>query len=349
MPAEPDEVRRGRSIGPVAERAGHGEGRVDVPARPAPGDQQPHRSTSLVSTVSREIDSRMPTAARLMVSDEPPALMNGSVMPVTGMSATTTPMLMKAWMQSQAVIPAASSAPNVSGRRERDADPRVGQPDEQEDHDPRPDQPELLADDREDVVVAGVRQEQPAGQPALPEPGARGSRRARARAGPGSCGSRSRAGRTTGRARSGSGPSGSRAGRRARSPTRAANADRTRGGSGSPPATKNIVSPVRPMTIVVPRSGSLKTSATIGATMIRNGIVPAQKPADPAAALREPVGEIDDQRRASRTPPGGGPAGAAELQPAGRAADDDVQARDEDEDEQDAARRRSNGTDTNRR
>ena len=57
----------------------------------------------------------MPTAARLMVSDDPPALMNGNVMPVTGMSATTTPMLMNAWMQSHAVMPAASSAPNVSG------------------------------------------------------------------------------------------------------------------------------------------------------------------------------------------------------------------------------------------
>ena len=57
----------------------------------------------------------MPTAARLTSSDEPPALMNGSVMPVTGISTTTTPMLMNAWMQSQAVMPAASSAPNVSG------------------------------------------------------------------------------------------------------------------------------------------------------------------------------------------------------------------------------------------
>ena len=57
----------------------------------------------------------MPTAARLMVRDEPPALMNGNVMPVTGMSATTTPTLMNAWRQSQAVMPAASSAPNVSG------------------------------------------------------------------------------------------------------------------------------------------------------------------------------------------------------------------------------------------
>ena len=52
-----------------------------------------------------------------MMSDVPPALMNGRVIPVTGRSATTTPMLMNAWEQSQAVIPSASSAPNVSGAR----------------------------------------------------------------------------------------------------------------------------------------------------------------------------------------------------------------------------------------
>ena len=57
----------------------------------------------------------MPTAAKLMMRDEPPSLMNGSVIPVTGKSATTTAMLMNAWMHSQPVIPAASSAPNVSG------------------------------------------------------------------------------------------------------------------------------------------------------------------------------------------------------------------------------------------
>ena len=50
-----------------------------------------------------------------MMRDEPPALMNGSVIPVIGSSATTTPMLMNAWRHSQAVMPAASSAPNVSG------------------------------------------------------------------------------------------------------------------------------------------------------------------------------------------------------------------------------------------
>ena len=41
--------------------------------------------------------------------------MNGRVIPVIGSSATTTPMLMNAWRQSQAVMPAARSAPNVSG------------------------------------------------------------------------------------------------------------------------------------------------------------------------------------------------------------------------------------------
>jgi hypothetical protein len=71
----------------------------------------------LRSTVSREIDSSTPAAAKLTSSDEPPALMNGSVMPVTGSSATTTAMLMNAWKHSQAVIPAASRAPKVSGAR----------------------------------------------------------------------------------------------------------------------------------------------------------------------------------------------------------------------------------------
>ena len=49
------------------------------------------------------------------MSEEPPALTNGSVIPVIGTSATTTPMLMNAWSTSHAVIPVASSAPKVSG------------------------------------------------------------------------------------------------------------------------------------------------------------------------------------------------------------------------------------------
>ena len=50
-----------------------------------------------------------------MMSDDPPALMNGSGMPVTGTRPTTTPMFTNAWTQIQAVMPIASSAPNVSG------------------------------------------------------------------------------------------------------------------------------------------------------------------------------------------------------------------------------------------
>ena len=54
-------------------------------------------------------------AAKLMMRLEPPAETNGSGMPVTGMSPTTTAMLTNACRQIQAVIPAASIAPKVSG------------------------------------------------------------------------------------------------------------------------------------------------------------------------------------------------------------------------------------------
>ena len=120
--------------------------------------------------VSREIERRIPTAAKLMMSDEPPALMNGSVMPVIGTSATTTAMLMNAWMHSQAVMPGRKQRPEGIGRGERDPDARVREDHEQGDDDRRRRAPELLADDREDEVVAGVREEQAAGQPALAEP-----------------------------------------------------------------------------------------------------------------------------------------------------------------------------------
>ena len=54
-------------------------------------------------------------AARLMVSADPPALMNGSGMPVTGRSAVTTIMLTQAWTTSQVVRPQATRPENVSG------------------------------------------------------------------------------------------------------------------------------------------------------------------------------------------------------------------------------------------
>lgn len=57
----------------------------------------------------------MPIAAKLTTSDEPPWETNGSVIPVTGTTATTTPTLISAWKHIQAVIPAAISPPKVSG------------------------------------------------------------------------------------------------------------------------------------------------------------------------------------------------------------------------------------------
>ena len=50
-----------------------------------------------------------------MVSADPPALMNGSGMPVTGRSAVTTIMFTKAWAMSQVVIPHARRPEKVSG------------------------------------------------------------------------------------------------------------------------------------------------------------------------------------------------------------------------------------------
>ena len=51
------------------------------------------------------------------------------------------------------------------------------------------------------------------------------------------------------------------------------------------PARANIVIPVTARTIDVPRSGSLRTSATIGRKMMRNGIVPLSRPRIPEPRL----------------------------------------------------------------
>lgn len=63
-------------------------------------------------------------AAKLTTSDVPPELTNGSVIPVTGSRLTTTPMLMNAWNAIHAVMPTASSPPNVSGAAREIRSPR---------------------------------------------------------------------------------------------------------------------------------------------------------------------------------------------------------------------------------
>ncbi len=82
---------------------------------------------------------------------------------MTGRSVTTTPMFTNAWTQSQAVMPAARSAPKVSGAARAIAEPTIREEAEEPDHDHRADEAELLPDHREDVVIVGVRQDDAAG------------------------------------------------------------------------------------------------------------------------------------------------------------------------------------------
>ena len=93
-------------------------------------------------------------AATMHVTSElPPNEMNGSGTPVTGHDDVTTPMLIEALARrSSDAQPTASSEPKRSGARERDAHGAVGEHDEEREHDDRPEQAQLLADDREDEV-----------------------------------------------------------------------------------------------------------------------------------------------------------------------------------------------------
>ena len=56
----------------------------------------------------------MPQHISLVIRDEPPELMNGRVIPVSGAAPITAAMLISAWPQTSVVIPAASRFPNGS-------------------------------------------------------------------------------------------------------------------------------------------------------------------------------------------------------------------------------------------
>ena len=116
--------------------------------------------------------------------------MKGRVIPVIGTERDHDPDVDERLDAQPGRDPGGQQRPERVGRRERDPDALVGEDDEQDDDEPAPDEPELLADDREDEVVAGVRQEQPAGAPALAQAEPEEARPSRARAGPGPSGSR---------------------------------------------------------------------------------------------------------------------------------------------------------------
>ena len=65
----------------------------------------------------RDMLSKIPAAARKIISDVPPALTNGSVCPVGGMELVATAMLMAACMPMTAVMPAAIRLPKRSLQR----------------------------------------------------------------------------------------------------------------------------------------------------------------------------------------------------------------------------------------
>jgi hypothetical protein len=60
----------------------------------------------------------------LMSSDDPPALTNGSGMPLVGSRPSTTLMLSEAWKTIIVVSPIARKAPNRSGARSAVRSPR---------------------------------------------------------------------------------------------------------------------------------------------------------------------------------------------------------------------------------
>ena len=86
-------------------------------------------------------------------SDVPPCDMNGSGTPSTGKTRSTTPMLMSAWPTIHTVMRARDDADERVVGLADDVEGADGEQREQREHHGAADQAELLADDREDVVV----------------------------------------------------------------------------------------------------------------------------------------------------------------------------------------------------
>ena len=186
--SEPTNSMVPRSWPGVDQRLGDGQGRLQV-ARRAPAGHQGvppgARAPPVVGVAAdghartrrrrwagglrperscRAMFIRMPTAARVITSDEPPKEMNGSGMPVTGSTPMTAPMLMTAWLVIQVVTPTATQAAEAVGGPSGRPEPVPGQREEQPQDGDGADEAELLAHHREDEVGVGVGQ----GAPLLP-------------------------------------------------------------------------------------------------------------------------------------------------------------------------------------
>ena len=196
------------------------------------------------------------------MSADPPLETSGSGTPMTGSSPTTAPMLTRACPRIHARTPAVAILTKMSSVREHDPEQPDGEQREQREDGERADEPELLADDREDEVVVRLGQPRPL-LPALPQaeapPAAGGQRPERVQRLPAGALRVAAPGRSSARA----GPSGwrwSRPGSEHARPRRARR-PRRRPRSGTPAA--NISAPTRPMrTSAVPRSRPASTRSS---------------------------------------------------------------------------------------
>src|SRR5581483_8072427 len=114
-----DEVDRGRLVAPLDERLRDGHAGQQVPAGAAPREDREGRPPAhrwnpgaVLATLSR-----IPDAAIVASSDEPPNEMNGSGTPVIGSTPITAPMFTKACTHSHVVMPTAMRRPNGSSAR----------------------------------------------------------------------------------------------------------------------------------------------------------------------------------------------------------------------------------------
>ena len=92
-------ARRGRRAGPIAALGVVPAGEPQVPP----------------ASPCRAMLMRMPAAAMVMTSDDPPNEMNGNGIPVTGSTPTTAPDVDQCLAATQATSPSASRAPKRSG------------------------------------------------------------------------------------------------------------------------------------------------------------------------------------------------------------------------------------------
>src|SRR6185436_6479406 len=109
-----DELHFRISIAPH-DLLGHGDSRINVSTSASGGDQYSHWRLPIFPLACCDTLSKMPTAASVGTSDDPPYEMNGSGIPFVGTSESTTLILKSACATMLATIPRLNNIPKRSG------------------------------------------------------------------------------------------------------------------------------------------------------------------------------------------------------------------------------------------